>query len=111
MCEQISDIYVRELHVQIRQPGDVLENNGELCSAVGWHSVCPPNGYRRERGKPITRTLMALTLTCIALFAAPVAANAAGLVVTEPGMLIALGIALVGVGLGTRKLWTQRRKS
>ena len=54
---------------------------------------------------------MTLTLTCIALFAAPVAANAAGLVVTEPGMLIALGIAFVGVGLGTRKLRTQRRKS
>jgi hypothetical protein len=54
---------------------------------------------------------MTLTLTCIALFAAPVAANAAGLVLTEPGMLIALGVALVGVGLGTRKLWTERRKS
>jgi hypothetical protein len=52
------------------------------------------------------------TLTCITLlFAAPIAASAAGLVVTEPGMLIGLGIAFVGVGLGTRKLrQTQRRK-
>jgi hypothetical protein len=54
---------------------------------------------------------MTLTLTCIERFAAPVAANAAGLVLTEPGMLIALGVALVGVGLGTRKLWTERPKS
>jgi len=70
----------------------------------------PTRRISKRESKPITRTLMTLTLTCIALFAAPVAANAAGLVVTEPGMLIALGIAFIGVGLGTRKLWTQRRK-
>jgi hypothetical protein len=63
-----------------------------------------------ERSKLITRTLATLTLTCIVVLMVPVAASAAGLVVTEPGTLVGLGIALVTVGLRTRQLLRNEKK-
>jgi hypothetical protein len=59
----------------------------------------------------ITRTLGVLTiiLTWIGALAGPAVASAAGLVVTDPGTLVTLGIALLSTGLGTRKLFRRRK--
>jgi len=53
-----------------------------------------------------------LTLACIVVvvFAVPVAASATGFVVTDPGMLIGLGIAFLSIGLGTRKLLRHQKR-
>ena len=67
---------------------------------------------KRQEGKLIPRTLATLALTCIIVLTILIAASATGFVVTEPGMLIGLGIAFVTVGAGTRQMFrSQRRKA
>jgi len=49
-------------------------------------------------------------LICIVVFTVPVAASAAGFVITEPGTLVGVGIAFVTVGLQTRQLFHSAKK-
>ena len=71
--------------------------------------LAPAN--RNREALFITRTLgvLSVILTCIGALAAPAVAAAAGLVVTDPGTLVTLGIALLGTGLGTRRLFRSRK--
>ena len=69
---------------------------------------------RRERSKVIRKTfgILSVALIWVVTLTAPVAAGAARFTVTDPGTLIGLGIGLVSVGVGTRKLLTSpKRKS
>jgi ABC-type transport system involved in multi-copper enzyme maturation permease subunit len=67
-----------------------------------------------ERSQLIAKKILgilAVILVCIVALTAPVGAAASGFVVTDPGTLVTLGIALVSIGLGTRKLLrSQKRK-
>jgi len=64
-----------------------------------------------ERSSPRQKMLgISILILCVVALAAPVAAASAGFVVTDPGTLVLLGTALVGVGVCTRRLLLSRKK-
>jgi Na+/H+ antiporter NhaC len=107
-----------QLHIPDSATGsDVPENNADLrCQGIGnqlaYLSALTVN-KKRERSKAIRRTfeILLVALICVVTLTAPVAAGAAGFIVTDPGTLIGLGIGLVSVGVGTRKLLRKKRTS
>jgi len=73
-------------------------------------SQCPSiAGLKGVNSTPKMLGISLLTL-CVVALAAPVAAASAGLVVTDPGTLVLLGMALVVVGACTRRFFYTRRK-
>ena len=57
-----------------------------------------------------TLGILFVTLFYVVALAAPVAAMSAGFVVTDPGTLLLLGAALVGVGVWTRRLFFPHKR-
>ena len=75
-----------------------------LTNFVGWQQTLKG---ANSRSKMLAISILIL---CVVALAAPVAAASAGFVVTDPGTLVLLGTALVGVGVCTRRLLLSRKK-
>jgi len=90
------------------------ETKVDLTSDVLWHAPCSNFvGWQRTLKEASSRSKMlaiSILILCVVALAAPVAAASAGFVVTDPGTLVLLGTALVGVGVCTRRLLLSRKK-